>query len=97
MTISRNVGGAKESSRNTSRARGNSIAKGVKQQTSLNNSVVSAMFDALDLIPTSGNRTTGSSCAIKRLHAVLPDELGNKVLMMIDASKHTAKDISKTL
>lgn len=97
MTSSRNVGGAKGSLRNTSRARGNSIAKGVKQQTNLNSSTVSAMFNALDSIPTSGNRTTGSPCAIKRLYAVLPEELGDKVLTMIDTSNHTATDIAKTL
>ena len=97
MTSSRNVGGAKGSLRNTSRARGNSIAKGVKQQTNLNSSVVSAMFNALDLIPTSSNRTTGSPCGIKRLYGVLPNELGDKVLMMIDTSNHTATDIAKTL
>ncbi len=97
MTISRNVGGAKGSSRSSSRARGNSNAKGVKRQTNLNSSVVSAMFDALEAIPTSSNRTTGSPCAIKRLRAVLPVELGDKVLMMIDTSNHTATDIAKTL
>ena len=97
MTSSRNVGGAKGSLRNTSRARGNSIAKGVKQQTNLNSSTVSAMLNALDSIPTSGNRTTGSPCAIKRLYAVLPEELGDKVLTMIDTSNHTATDIAKTL
>lgn len=97
MTISRNVGAAKGSSRSSSPAHGNSSAKDVKQQTNLNSSVVSAMFDALDAIPTSSNRTTGSPCSIKRLRAVLPTELGDKVLMMIDTSEHTATDIAKTL
>jgi len=97
MTSSRNVGGAKGSLRNTSRARGNSIAKGVKQRTNLNSSTVSAMLNALDAIPTSGNRTTGSPCGVKRLYAVLPEELGDKVLTMIDTSNHTATDIAKTL
>lgn len=97
MMSSRNVGGVKGSSRNTSRARGNSIAKGAKQRTNLNSSTISAMFDALDCIPTSGNRTTGNPCGIKRLYAVLPTELGDKVLTMIDTSNHTATDIAKTL
>jgi len=97
MTSSRNVGGVKESSRNTSRARGNSSVKGAKQQTNLSSSTVSAMFNALDSIQTSGNRTTGSPCAIKRMYALLPQELGDKVLTMIDTSQHTATDIAKTL
>jgi len=97
MTSSRNAGGAKGSLRNTSRARGNSSAKGAKQQTSLSSSTVSAIFNALDLIPTSGNRTTGSPCGIKRLYGALPKELGDKVLTMIDTSQHTATDIGKIL
>ncbi len=97
MTISRSAGVAKESSRSSSRAHGNSSVKGVKQQTSLNSSIVSAMFDALESIPTSSNRTTGSPCAIKRLRAVLPNELGDKIVMMIDTSNHTSTDIAKTL
>lgn len=97
MTTSRNVGGAKGSSRSYSRARGNSTAKGVKQQTNLHKSVVDALHSALDSIPIAGKRTTGSPCGIKRLYAVLPTDLGDKVLMLIDSSGRTATDIANAL
>jgi len=95
MTNSRNVGGAKESSRNTSRARGNSTAKDVKQQTSLNKTTIEALNSALDDIEVKHG--TGVPCAIFRLYQVLPQEVANKVLMTIDTSNHTAVQIALTL
>jgi len=93
MTISRNVGDAKESSRSTSPARGNSIAKGVKQQINLNKfEALSAALDEIEI-----KRGAGVPCGIYRLYKVLPKEVGDKVLTTIDTSNHTAVEISLTL
>jgi hypothetical protein len=95
MTISRNVGGAKESSRNTSRARGNLTAKGVKQPISPSKSSMEALSAALDEIEVKHG--TGVPCGIYRLCKVLPKDVGDKVLMTIDTSTHTAVEIANTL
>lgn len=95
MTSSRNVGGAKESSRNTSRARGNLTAKDVKQPINPSKSAMEALSAALDEIEVKHG--TGVPCAIYRLYQVLPKEVGDKVLMTIDTSNHTAVQISLTL
>lgn len=95
MTNSRNVGGAKESLRNTSRVRGNSTAKDVKQQTNLSNITIEALSLALDDIEIKHG--TGVPCAIYRLYKVLPQEVADKVLMTIDTSPHTAVQIADTL
>jgi hypothetical protein len=96
MTNSRSAGDAKESLRNTSRVRGNSTAKDVKQQTNLPKSTVEALNAALDAMPVQ-YRTTGTPCAIYRLHKVLPKDMGDKILMLIDTSKHTSVQIANTL
>ena len=95
MTSSRNVGGAKESLRNTSRARGNSSAKDVKQQTNPSKSSMEALSVALDEIEV--RHGTGVPCGIYRLYQVLPKEVGDKVLMTIDTSNHTAVQVAMTL
>jgi hypothetical protein len=95
MTISRNVGGAKESSRNTSRARGNSTAKDVKQPTSPSKASMEALSAALDGIEV--RHGTGVPCGIYRLCQVLPKDVADKVLLTIDTSNHTAVQISLTL
>ena len=95
MTSSRNVGGAKESSRSTSRARGNSTAKDVKQPISPSKSSMEALSAALDEIEVKHG--TGVPCGIYRLCQVLPKDVGNKVLMTIDTSNHTAVQVALTL
>jgi len=95
MTSSRNVGGAKESSRSTSRVRGNLTAKGVKQPISPSRSAAEALSAALDDIEIKHG--TGVPCAIYRLCKVLPKDVSEKVLMTIDTSDHTAVQIALTL
>ena len=95
MTISRSAGVAKESSRSISRARGNSTAKDAKQQTNPNKSSFASLVAALDDIEIRVR--TGIPCGIFRLYQVLPKDVGDKVLHIIDTSDHTAVEISLTL
>lgn len=90
------VGVVTESLQNSSRARGKSTVKGVKQPTSLSKDAVSALALALDNVP-KGETPEYTWCGVKKFAYQLPEELRKKLLLMIDDYQFTAPQLFTVL